>query len=58
VFFSVERFGRFCCGFWEKRVAERGFLMVNSWWNAGEAGMLMSLFWFENHATNSGFIFG
>jgi hypothetical protein len=36
VFFSVERFGRFCCGFWEKRVAERGFLMVNSWWNAGE----------------------
>jgi hypothetical protein len=24
-------------GFCEKRVAERGFLMVNSWWKAGES---------------------
>jgi hypothetical protein len=27
---------RFCRGFCEKRCAERGFLMVKSWWNAGE----------------------
>jgi hypothetical protein len=26
----------FCRGFREKRGAERGFLMVKSWWNAGE----------------------
>ena len=26
----------FLQGFWEKRVAERGLLMVNLWWNAGE----------------------
>ena len=26
----------FCGGFCEKRGAERGFLMVRSWWNAGE----------------------
>jgi hypothetical protein len=26
----------FCGGFREKRGAERGFLMVKSWWNAGE----------------------
>jgi hypothetical protein len=26
----------FCRGFREKRGAQRGFLMVKSWWNAGE----------------------
>jgi hypothetical protein len=26
---------RFCWGFWQKRGAERGFLMVNLWWIAG-----------------------
>jgi hypothetical protein len=26
----------FLLGFLAKRVAERGFLMVNLWWNAGE----------------------
>jgi hypothetical protein len=26
----------FCWGFWQKRCAERGFLMVNLWWIAGE----------------------
>jgi hypothetical protein len=32
----------FCGGFRKKRGAERGFLMVKSWWNAGER-------WSENH---------
>jgi hypothetical protein len=27
---------RFCWGFWQKRVVERGFLMVNLWWIRGE----------------------
>jgi hypothetical protein len=27
----------FTGGFWQKRVAERGFLMVNLWWIAGES---------------------
>jgi len=27
----------FSLGFWQKRGAERGFLMVNSWWIAGES---------------------
>jgi len=31
--FSVD-YGRFWKGFWEKRVVERGFSMVKSWWNA------------------------
>jgi hypothetical protein len=34
-FFRVVE-GRFCWGFCEKRCAERGFSMVNSWWIAGE----------------------
>jgi len=28
---------RFAEGFWQKRCAERGFLMVNLWWIAGES---------------------
>jgi hypothetical protein len=32
----------FCSGFREKRGAERGFLMVKSWWNAGKR-------WSENY---------
>jgi hypothetical protein len=28
---------RFCWGFWQKRGAERGFLMVDLWWIAGES---------------------
>jgi hypothetical protein len=35
-FFSGVGNLRFCRGFCEKRCAERGFLMVKSWWNAGE----------------------
>jgi hypothetical protein len=31
----------FCRGFWRKRVAKRGFSMVNLWWNRGEL-------WFAN----------
>jgi hypothetical protein len=31
------RFGVFCWGFCEKRAAKRGFLMVNSWWDAGKS---------------------
>jgi hypothetical protein len=27
---------RFCWGFWRKRGADRGFLMVNLWWKRGE----------------------
>jgi hypothetical protein len=27
---------RFCWGFWQKWVVERGFLMVNLWWIRGE----------------------
>jgi hypothetical protein len=34
VFFS-GRDGVFCRGFSQKRVVERGFWMVNSWWIAG-----------------------
>jgi hypothetical protein len=30
-------FACFCRGFWEKRVAERGFLMVNLWWDRAES---------------------
>jgi hypothetical protein len=26
----------FCWGFWQKRVVERGFLVVNLWWIAGK----------------------
>jgi hypothetical protein len=25
----------FCWSFWQKRVTERGFSVVNSWWDAG-----------------------
>jgi hypothetical protein len=28
---------RFCWGFWQKWVVERGFLMVNLWWIRGES---------------------
>jgi hypothetical protein len=28
---------RFCWGFWQNRVVERGFLMVNLRWIAGES---------------------
>jgi hypothetical protein len=34
--FSAGAFLCFCRGFWEKRVVERGFLMVNSWWDCGD----------------------
>jgi hypothetical protein len=37
VFFYSGETLLFLQGFWEKRAAERGFLMVNSWWNAGES---------------------
>jgi hypothetical protein len=29
-------FSRFCWGFLKKRVAERGFLVVNLWWDRGD----------------------
>jgi hypothetical protein len=35
-FFSGVVESLFCRGFLQKRGAERGFLMVKSWWNAGE----------------------
>jgi hypothetical protein len=35
-FFSGVGNLRFCRGFCEKRCAERGYLMVKSWWNAGK----------------------
>jgi hypothetical protein len=35
-FFSGVVSWRFCGGFCKKRRAERGFLMVKSWWNAGK----------------------
>jgi hypothetical protein len=35
-FFGLDN-QRFCWGFWQKRGAERGFLMVNLWWFAGES---------------------
>ena len=34
--FNLGPFVRFCWGFWQKQVAERGFLMVNLWWIDGE----------------------
>src|SRR5580692_1061363 len=37
-------FSRFCWGFWQKRGAERGFLMVNLWWIAGENVVLIDTF--------------
>jgi hypothetical protein len=36
-FFYCGRICWFCRGFWLKLVAERGFFVVNSWWNAGES---------------------
>jgi hypothetical protein len=36
-FFGVWWDPRFCWGFLQKRVVERGFLMVNLWWIAGES---------------------
>jgi hypothetical protein len=36
LFFWRGGVSRFCRGFCKKRGAERGFLMVKSWWNAGE----------------------
>jgi hypothetical protein len=36
IFFGLDN-QRFFRGFWQKRVAERGFLMVNLWWIAGES---------------------
>ena len=36
IFFAALE-GRFCWGFWQKRRAERVFLMVNLWWIAGES---------------------
>jgi hypothetical protein len=36
IFFGAGLPG-FCWGFWQKRGAERGFLMVNLWWIAGES---------------------
>jgi hypothetical protein len=33
----LRRLMRFCWGFWEKQVVERGFLMVNVWWNRGKS---------------------
>jgi hypothetical protein len=36
-FFFWRWFTRFCWGFWQKRDAERGLLMVNLWWIAGES---------------------
>jgi hypothetical protein len=35
-FFLAWSSSCFCRGFREKRGAERGFLMVKSWWNAGK----------------------
>jgi hypothetical protein len=34
--FSEGSFLCFCRGFWGKRVVERGFLMVNLWWDCGD----------------------
>jgi hypothetical protein len=34
--FSAGGFLCFCRGFWGKRVVERGFLMVNLWWDCGD----------------------
>jgi hypothetical protein len=36
IFFGAG-FPRFCWGFWQKWCVERGFLMVNLWWIAGES---------------------
>jgi hypothetical protein len=36
VFFSALVNPGFCWGFWQKRCAERGFLMMKLWWIAGE----------------------
>src|SRR2546430_14118338 len=41
LFFSGVAGWCFCGGFCRKRGADRGFLMVNLWWNAGER-------WLEN----------
>jgi hypothetical protein len=35
LFFAVV--SAFCWGFWQKRVVERGFFVVNLWWNRGES---------------------
>jgi hypothetical protein len=35
-FFGLGLFVRFCRVFWQKRVIEGGFLVVNSWRNRGE----------------------
>jgi hypothetical protein len=35
-YFLSRGFHLFCWGFWQKRGAERGFLMVNLWWIHGE----------------------
>jgi hypothetical protein len=35
-FFLWGVFGVFAGGFLKKRVVERGFLVVNLWWNRGE----------------------
>jgi hypothetical protein len=34
--FSLGSFLRFCWGFLKKRVVERGFFVVNLWWNRGD----------------------
>jgi hypothetical protein len=36
LFFFPAWFSPFLLGFWQKRGAERGFLMVKLWWIAGE----------------------
>jgi len=49
----------FLQGVWQKRVTERGFLMVNLWWNAGESWQVDGRFFgCEKQATDSGFILG
>jgi hypothetical protein len=58
VFFSEGGFLCFCRGFWGKRVVERGFLMVNLWWDCGDFVVNgWSYFGVEKSATDSGFIF-
>jgi len=50
---------RFCWGFWQKRGAERGFLMVNLWWIAGESWYVdVHFFTVRKFSSFPGFISG